>query len=169
MQRGGEDCGEKNWKVRAYTLKVCRWHGAFGVSSVHEGKRSQRRKRRKVRCVACPQRRWRRKEARRSSKTLKNWCNGGSTNCRTLEEEVLEKCDVDVSKRGVYKGRGEPSEWRMVQKVKKYQPRKLVEDCWARIFSWFRENDLQGKKGVQEIQTEKGGDKAVGKDEGHDR
>ena len=30
-----------------------------------------------------------------------------------IEEEVLEKYKVEVSKRGAYKGRGEPSEWRV--------------------------------------------------------
>ena len=42
----------------------------------------------------------------------------------------------------------------MVQIVKKYQPRKWGEDCWERFFSWFTENDLQRKKGMQESQRE---------------
>ena len=36
-----------------------------------------------------------------------------------IEEEVLEKYKVEVSNRGAYKGKGEPSEWRMVQRVNK--------------------------------------------------
>ena len=36
----------------------------------------------------------------------------------------------------------------------KYQPRKWSEDCWARIFSWFREYDLQRKESMQERKTE---------------
>ena len=56
-----------------------------------------------------------------------------------IEEEVLEKNKVEVSTRGATIGRGEPSEWRIVHRVKKKQPRKWSEDCWARIFSWFRE------------------------------
>ena len=67
-----------------------------------------------------------------------------------------KKYTVEVRKRGAYKGRGEPPEWRMVQRRdKKYQPQKWREDCWARIFARFRDYDLQGKKGVQESQTEK--------------
>ena len=42
----------------------------------------------------------------------------------------------------------------MVQRVKKYQPRKWGEDCCATIFAWFREYDLQRKKGVRESRTE---------------
>ena len=49
------------------------------------------------------------------------------------EDEVLEKYKVDESKRGAYKGRCEPSEWRIVQRAKKYQPRKWVEDCWVGV------------------------------------
>ena len=41
-----------------------------------------------------------------------------------IEEEVLEKYKVEGSKRGAYKGRGQLSEWRMVQRVKNYQRRK---------------------------------------------
>ena len=37
----------------------------------------------------------------------------------TMEEEVLEKYKVEESKRGTYKGKSEPSEWRVVQRVKK--------------------------------------------------
>ena len=44
----------------------------------------------------------------------------------------------------------------MVQRVKKYQPRKCGEDCWARIFSCFKEYyNLQRKQGMHEGQTEK--------------
>ena len=39
-------------------------------------------------------------------------------------EEVLDKNEVEVSKRGGYKGRTQPLEWRVVQRVKKCQPRK---------------------------------------------
>ena len=43
----------------------------------------------------------------------------------------------------------------MVQRVSKYQPRKCGEDCWARIFSCFKEYNLQRKQGMHEGQTEK--------------
>ena len=70
-------------------------------------------------------------------------------------EEVLEKCKVKVSKSGSIKGRGEPSEWWMVRRVKKYQPRQWGEDCWERVFSWFRDYDVQRKQGMQKSLTEK--------------
>ena len=59
-----------------------------------------------------------------------------------MEEEVLEKYKVEEAKNGAYKGRGEPLEWRIVQKEKRYQPPNWGEDCWARIFSWFSEYSL---------------------------
>ena len=61
----------------------------------------------------------------------------------TMEEEVLEKYKVEETVKGAYKGRDEPSEWRIVQGVKKYQPREWGEGCWARVFSWFRGNTFQ--------------------------
>ena len=71
-----------------------------------------------------------------------------------IGEEVMEKFQMEVSKRGVYKERGEPSEWRYFQSQKN-QPREWVEDCWARTFSWFGAYYLQLKNGMQESQTEK--------------
>ena len=38
--------------------------------------------------------------------------------CGKMEEEVLEKCNVEQAKKGAYKGRGEPLEWRIVKKRK---------------------------------------------------
>ena len=67
-----------------------------------------------------------------------------------IKEEVLEKYKCWENK-----GRGEPPKWRMVQRVKKYHLRKWGDDCWERIFSWFREYELQRKQGMQESQTEK--------------
>ena len=43
------------------------------------------------------------------------------------------------------------------------------EDCWARIFSWFREYDLQRKQGVQESQTEKKEMRQQQRNESHER
>ena len=57
----------------------------------------------------------------------------------------------------------------MVWRVKKYQPRKWSEDCWARIFSWFREYDLQCKQGMQESQTKREEMRQQQKDESHER
>ena len=58
--------------------------------------------------------------------------------CEQMEAEVSEKYNVEENKKGACKGRGEPLEWRFVQRIKKYQLRKWSEDCWAIIFSWFR-------------------------------
>ena len=41
----------------------------------------------------------------------------------------------------------------MVQRVKKYRPRQWGEDCWARIFSSFRDFYLHRKKGMQARDT----------------
>ena len=71
-----------------------------------------------------------------------------------IEEEVLQRYKVEVNKREANKGRGQPSEWRMVQRVKKYQPRKWSEDCRERILSCFSEHDLQRRQGMRESQRE---------------
>ena len=62
-----------------------------------------------------------------------------------MKEEVLVKYKVEVSNRGAYKGRGEPSEWRIVQRVNKYQPWKWVKTVRRQSTSWFREYDLLRK------------------------
>ena len=56
-----------------------------------------------------------------------------------IEEEVLNNYKVEDSKREAYRGRGAPLEWSTVRRSNKYRHRKWCEDCWARIFSWFRE------------------------------
>ena len=43
-----------------------------------------------------------------------------------IAEEVLGKYKVEVSKRGAYKGRGQPSEWRMEKRVQKIPTSKMV-------------------------------------------
>ena len=63
-----------------------------------------------------------------------------------MEEEFQDKYKVEEAKKGAYKGRGDPLEWRIVKKYKKYQPRRWSGDCWARIFSRFGECDLQRNK-----------------------
>ena len=69
-------------------------------SEVLTKEKEQQKEKKKVRC----------------SKTRKKWFNGVS---EKIEEQLLDKFQVGVSKRGAYKGRGQPSEWRMVQRVKK--------------------------------------------------
>ena len=51
-----------------------------------------------------------------------------------MEEEVLDKYKVEEGKRGTFRGRGDPLEWRRVRKNKRYKIRKWEEGCWARIF-----------------------------------
>ena len=51
--------------------------------------------------------------------------------CGTTEEEVLEKYKVDGAKKGAHRGRGEPLDWRIVKKEKRYQSPNVGEDCWA--------------------------------------
>ena len=62
---------------------------------------------------------------------------------------------MEVSKRGAYKGRVRAIGVENGLASQTYQPRKWGEDCWARIFSWFGEYELQRKKGMKESQTEK--------------
>ena len=49
-------------------------------------------------------------------------------------KKVLDKDKVEESKRGAFKGRGDPLAWRKVRENNKYKIRKWREDCWARIF-----------------------------------
>ena len=41
-----------------------------------------------------------------------------------IEAEVLDKYNIDDSKRGAFKGRGNPVEWKRVRRSKKYRIRK---------------------------------------------
>ena len=70
-----------------------------------------------------------------------------------MEEDVLDKCKVEESKRGAFTGRSDPLIWRKVRKNKRYKIRKWVEDCWARVFSWCREYNLQRSQRKQEEST----------------
>ena len=67
-----------------------------------------------------------------------------------MEEKVLDKYTVEESKKGAFKGRGAPLEWRRVRKSKKYRIRKWGEYCWARTFTLFREYHLQRQQSKQE-------------------
>ena len=71
-----------------------------------------------------------------------------------VEEEVLDKYTVEETKKEAFRGRGCPLEWRRVRKSKKYRIRKWREDCWAIIFSLFRENNLQRQQSKQVELTE---------------
>ena len=70
-----------------------------------------------------------------------------------LEEDVLEKYKVEVSKGGTYKGRGSAVG---------------VEDCpESQKSAW--DYDLQRRQGIAGEPDGKGRDEAAAKDEGHDR
>ena len=72
--------------------------------------------------------------ARASNRKDPTMC--GST-VRQFDEEVPEKYKVEVSKRGSYKGRREPSVWRTVQRVNKCQLRKWDEELGENLHgSW---------------------------------
>ena len=57
--------------------------------------------------------------------------------CGKMDEEVLEEYRVEEAWESANKGRGEPLEWRIVNKKKTYQLGQCCEDGWAGIFSWF--------------------------------
>ena len=44
--------------------------------------------------------------------------------CGKMVEEILEKYRVEESKKSAYKGRGEPLDWRIVKREKRYKLRK---------------------------------------------
>ena len=71
-----------------------------------------------------------------------------------MEEELLNKYEVEESNKDAFKGRSAPLEWKRVRKNKKYITRKWRECCWARIFSLFREYNLQRLQSKQEESTE---------------
>ena len=79
--------------------------------------------------------------------------------CRTkiagkIEEEVLSNHKVEDSTKEAYRGRSVPMEWILVRRNMQYRIRKWGEECWARIFSWFREYNLQRAHCMKEDSTE---------------
>ena len=60
----------------------------------------------------------------------------------------------ESNKEAFFKGRSAPLKWRRVRRSKKYRIRKWRADCWARIFSLFREYNLQRLQNKQEESTE---------------
>ena len=102
-----------------------------------------------------------------SSKTRKKWCNGGAFSqegrnngwkgsAEQWRRKFWRSTQSRRIKKDAHKGRDEPSEWRIVQRLKRYQPRKWGEDCLAMIFSWFREHNLQRSESMHESKTEDG-------------
>ena len=115
-----------------------------------------------------------------SLNTRKKWCSGGASikkkewtkcgkHCRKMKEEVLVKYKVEVSNRGAYKGRGEPSEWRMVQRVNKYQPWKWVKTVRRQSTSRFQGMRFAAKERHAGKLIWKEWDEAPAKDEDHGR
>ena len=82
-----------------------------------------------------------------------------------MEVEVLDKYKVDDSKREACRGRGSPLEWRRVCRSKNYKIGRWREGCWARIFSLFREYNLQRLQSKQEESTEGERTEAAAKNE----
>ena len=70
-----------------------------------------------------------------------------------MEEEVLNKYKVEENKKGTFRGRGSPLEWKRERRNKKYRIRKWGEDCWARLFSLLGAYHVQRLQGKQEEQT----------------
>ena len=102
------------------------------VSQVQMKKREAEKDREKEKSCRSVQRKDGRKTDKREFKEEHQ--PGRSKQCvenlgEKMEEEVLEKCEVEEIKRGACKGRDELSEWRIIQRAKKYQPRKWDEDC----------------------------------------
>ena len=80
-------------------------------------------------------------------------------------DEVLEKYTLKVSKRGAFSRRGDPSVWRMVQRVQKYQPRKLLGVNLLMV-QGIRSAAKERRAGKSNW---KGGDEAAATDEDHGR
>ena len=77
------------------------------------------------------------------------------------------KYKVEAAKKGAYKGRGQPPEWRIVSRRKEHiDLARGAEDCWARIFSWLREHNLQRNKAGKRNRR---GDQAATKNEDYGR
>ena len=70
-----------------------------------------------------------------------------------MEEEGLNKSEVEESKKEAYRGRDSPLEWRRVRRSRKYRIRKWREDCWARIFALFRDTICSVGKACHEDTT----------------
>ena len=93
--------------------------------------------------------------------------SGRNESFRKIEEAVLEKYTVEVSKRA--HRRGEPSEWRMFREPKNINLESGKKSVVRESFRGSGSYDLQRKKGVKESQTEKKDMRQQQKGEGHDR
>ena len=63
-----------------------------------------------------------------------------------MEEEVLEMCKVEETKKDAYKGRGEPLTWQIVKKEKRYQSRKCEKTVGLEISHGLQNTALGGTK-----------------------
>ena len=70
--------------------------------------------------------------------------------CGSMEEEVMEKYNVEEAKEDAHKGRGEPLKWQTVKREKKgINPESGEKTVRACIFSCFKEYSLRRKIGEQ--------------------
>ena len=97
------------------------------------------------------------KEASTSTRTQTRWSSGKASEKRPLMRSgsacaarwrvrCWRSIKVEGTNQSAYKGRGEPLRWQVNVKEKRYRPRKWKEDCWARIFSWFRGYGFSAKQ-----------------------
>ena len=82
-------------------------------------------------------RRSKKKAKTKETKKNKYKCTEEMVQLRCINQETLD--NLEVQSRVVHKVRGEPLEWRVVQRGWEYQLRKWCKECWARIYSWFGE------------------------------
>ena len=82
-----------------------------------------------------------------------------------MVEDVLEKYKAVVSKRGAYKGRGEPSEWKMVQRVTKIPASKMVRRLLGKSLFVVQGVRFATKARHAGEPDGEGGDEAAAKDE----
>ena len=73
-----------------------------------------------------------------------------------IEDEVLDKFKVEDSKREAFRGRGARWSGDWCAKARNTEQESGVQDCWARIFAFFREYNLQRLESKQEESAEEG-------------
>ena len=69
--------------------------------------------------------------------------------CFVFEEHVLDKFEVERSRRESYRGSGEPLQWEVEEVERKTQMKPLGEHCWQKTHSLLKELLLKGKMCMQ--------------------
>ena len=85
-----------------------------------------------------------------------------------MEEEVLDKYKVEESKRGSFKGRGDPLELRKVSKNKRYKIRKVERRLLGNNFLLVQRIQFAVFAKQAEGVNKRGGDEAAAKDGYHE-